>query len=210
MGDLIAIPRPSADVDVPGVCSAIEAWADDVTDVAAIKDARARLSAIDTYIAQTSTTGRKTVAAAMLRLETRIGELIGAVSERERTDLNPALSVATDSLTKDERHDFREMAKHADVVEDVIANSTDANPPSRRKVLTEIKHTKQQAEFDAITAEAERLRPVLEAAAASTPDWACPTWVVTVRLEAIDEADVRLCLPDDAQIISMQQEVAAA
>ena len=47
----------------------------------------------------------------------RIGQLLGRVDERQRTDLDPALSQASDSLDKDERHRFRKLAEHADVVE---------------------------------------------------------------------------------------------
>ena len=68
----------------------------------------------------------------MRHLEMRIGELLGPPTPGERTDINP--SVATDRLSKDERHDFSQMAAHPEVVEEVIAESTDDEPASRRKV----------------------------------------------------------------------------
>jgi hypothetical protein len=70
----------------------------------------------------------------MRRLEVRIGELLGDPRPGERTDL----SFASDGLTPNERHYFRTMAAHADVVEDVIAESTDEEPASRRRVLGEL------------------------------------------------------------------------
>jgi len=45
----------------------------------------------------------------------RIGQLLGGTSQGQRVDLEH--SVATESLNKDERYDFRKLAEHADVVE---------------------------------------------------------------------------------------------
>lgn len=70
-----------------------------------------------------SSEGRARVAAAMRRLEVRIGELLGATSAGKRHDLEP--SGVTEGLSRHERHEFRRMAEHPDVVEDVIADSTD-------------------------------------------------------------------------------------
>lgn len=68
--------------------------------------------------------------AAMRRLEVRIGELLGPADNRGPATLGRDLG-----LGPDERHDFREMASHPEVVEAVIAESTDEEPASRRKVL---------------------------------------------------------------------------
>lgn len=42
------------------------------------------------------------------------------------------------SLTRQQIYEFRQMAKHPDIVEKVIAESTDDSPASRRKVLRAI------------------------------------------------------------------------
>ena len=60
-------------------------------------------------------------AATMRRLEVRIGQVLGkAKPGRPETS-----SVIEDSLTKDERHAFRQMADNAEVVEEIIAESDD-------------------------------------------------------------------------------------
>lgn len=135
----LVVPSPSPAVDVYGLCSSIESQMVHIFDVGQLKDAAARLSAIDQYIARTSTEGRKQVQETMRRLEARCGWLLGPAAPNGKG--SPASgSVATDPspLTKDERHEFRQMAAHPDVVEQVIAESTDAEPPSRKKVLDAI------------------------------------------------------------------------
>jgi hypothetical protein len=79
-------------------------------------------------------------------VEVRIGELLGPTVERERTDLK-GLSIANDSLTKDEGHAFRLLAvgkltcqrgpdgrdtnPYADSVEDLVpAQRLGPNPGS--------------------------------------------------------------------------------
>ena len=101
-----------------------------IFDVGALKDAAARLGAIDEYLNRTSTEGRKQVQETMRRLEARCGWLLGQ-------GIPGAHSSATEGagLSKDERHAFRKMAANPEVVEQVIAASTDARPPSRSKVL---------------------------------------------------------------------------
>lgn len=146
MNAALTIPRPGAGIDVHGICQQIETWATDTTDIGELHEAKAKLSAIDSYIAQTSIEGRSTVSATIRRLEVRIGEVIGAGSRGgDRGNQHTGgKSTATDlPLSKDERSDFRNMAANADVVEDVIADSTDEQPASRRKVLDEIRHRNQ-------------------------------------------------------------------
>jgi hypothetical protein len=70
----------------------------------------------------------------MRRLEVRIGQLLGPASRggdrksdqvnRDELDLSPQ-----------ERNSFRKMAEHPEIVDAVIAESSDDEPPSRRKVL---------------------------------------------------------------------------
>lgn len=78
------------------------------------------------YTPYTSTTVRARVDAAMRRLEVRIGELLGP-SQHGGDRKSDARQVDHDrlDLSKDQRREFRRMADHPEVVEDVIAESTD-------------------------------------------------------------------------------------
>jgi len=98
-----------------------------------LRDAGHKLEAIRTYLARTSIEGQARVSASERRLEVLIGELLGPASMAGPGRGKP--SFANDGLTRNERSDFRSMAENADVVEEVIAESTDEKPASRRKVL---------------------------------------------------------------------------
>lgn len=50
-----------------------------------------------------------------------------------------------DGLTKQQRYEFRLMAEYRDVVERVIAESTDEDPATRAKVLRAIRDARGQA-----------------------------------------------------------------
>lgn len=137
----LSIPRPSAGIDVHGICQQIESWSESCTDIGEMHEVKAKLSAIDQYIAQTSTEGRAAVSATVRRLEVRIGVVLGEAKPGNPTGANQhgGTSAAPDvPLTKHERSEFRKMADAADVVEEVIAASTDDKPASRAKVLGEI------------------------------------------------------------------------
>lgn len=128
--------EPSSLVAVEDQCSQIEAYAETCGSVPELRDLSNRLAAIDEYLNRTSTEGRARVAAAMRRLEARIGEL------DDKRKPGPSSSVATDELTRHERYEFRQMAEHPEVVEEVIAESTDEVPASRRKVMERIREAK--------------------------------------------------------------------
>lgn len=131
----VAIPDPAStpDIQITRLCTDITAWAAGADDIDAVKEAKARLEAIDLYIARTSSAGRAEVAATLRRLEVRIGQLLGPAEVGSH-------SSATEGpgLTKDQRHEFRQMAEHPDIVEQTIAASSDDKPASRRQVLTKI------------------------------------------------------------------------
>lgn len=135
----IVIPEPTAALDYPvaSVCADIVMWAKTVDDIAAIKQAKVKLEAIDLYLERTSVTGRAEVAATMRRLEVRIGVLLGdaQIGGDRRSD---QVHRDVPDLSRQERHDFRRMAAQPDLVEEIIARSTDAKPASRRQVLGEI------------------------------------------------------------------------
>lgn len=139
----LAIPQPSQLVDVLNLCQSIEAQLAEVNDVAMLKDAAAKLRAIDEYVALTSSEGRSAIAITVRRIEVRVGEVLGAAVEgRPSTESSVATEVSV--LTKDERHDFRQMAAHPDIVEAEIAKSTDEKPVSRRQILHAIQAKKQE------------------------------------------------------------------
>lgn len=144
----LAIPRPSADVDVFDLCQQIEAHAEQVTDIPELQNAKAKLSAIDAYLERTSVEGRARLAATMRRLEVRIGELLGPAERTGRPASGEVSPASETSLTPNERRDFRDMAEHADEVEAAIAESTDEKPASRRGVLTRIRKTPEQIAVD--------------------------------------------------------------
>ncbi|MGD9798884.1 MAG: hypothetical protein AB7V15_12310, partial [Acidimicrobiia bacterium] len=167
MTDLVlAAPEQTSLATIDDQMAGVEAWVEQVTSIPELQDAGHQLTAIAAYLEGRSRDGLARVEAAKRRVEARIGDLLGPTSPGRRP------SVATegaDDLSKDERHEFREMAEHPDVVEEVIAASTDDSPPSRRKVTTAIKDRK---------------------AAAPTPDDA--EVALIVRRRAITEQLVRL------------------
>lgn len=130
---------PSAQVLTPAAvaeyASVIVEWAESSDSVDEVRDAANKWAAITEYIRRTSTQGVAAAEGAMRRLEVRVGELLGPAPAPGRP--NKETSVTTD-ISRDARSEFRKMAANADVVEEVIANSTDDEPPSRRKVLGEI------------------------------------------------------------------------
>lgn len=130
----------SAALDVIGWCRAAEQWAADEEDVTAIREAQRRLSMIDRYLATKSDEGRREVAAAMRRLEMRIGELLGPAERGgDRRSDQVDRDLLDDGLTRYERRDFRDMAEHRDEVEQIIDESSDEHPASRRSVLAAIR-----------------------------------------------------------------------
>lgn len=141
---LSAIPQPSQLVDVLTMCQSIEAQLPYVDDVAVLKDGAAKLRAIDEYVALTSSEGRQAIAATVRRIEVRVGEVLGRVEFGERTDLQPSVVTEGSALTKHERHDFRQMASHPEIVEAEIAKGSDEHPTSRRQVLQAIREQRRR------------------------------------------------------------------
>lgn len=143
----LAVREPSSLVEVDDQCAAVEAWAERCDSIPELRDASNRLAAIREYVERTSMEGRARVEAAMRRLEVRIGALLGPAKPGPRQS-----SIATeDSLSPDQRHEFRKMAEHPGVVDEVIADSDDASPPSRRKVMERVRQIaeRQQKKADA-------------------------------------------------------------
>lgn len=149
--------EPTSLVQVDSQCASIEQWAEQCDSVPELRDATNKLAAIDQYLARTSTEGRSRVAAAMRRLEVRIGDLLGPAE-------NPAGKSIPheESIPANRRHEFRQMAAHPDVVEDEIDQSTDAAPASRRKVVDAIRQRTQRRPVDEWTDEERDLRRQLD------------------------------------------------
>ncbi len=162
---LPAIPEPSAlDVATVGALGAeLLTWAESTDDVAAVRDAANRWAAITEYVRRTSREGVAEAEAALRRLEVRVGQL------NERPGQGSRTSAHAQKLEPSRAREFAEMADHADVVEDVIAESTDADPPSRRKVLTRIRERKQAAETATARAEDRQWAADLRERAGSDP-----------------------------------------
>lgn len=99
-------------------------------DIGAARELTRRLEAFRRYL--TDREGRDMVAAETRRTELLIGQLLGPVEAGERTDLRP--SHASEGLSKDDRRRFRQLAEHADAVEEALA----AGVVSRKALLERI------------------------------------------------------------------------
>lgn len=148
--------EPGSLVQVEDQCQMVEAWAAQCDSVPELRDAGNKLSAIDEYLARTSTDGRARVALAQRNLEARIGDLIGpGIPGRPPADNPNHGKGLDDGLNDRQRSEFRQLAGNRDVIDDVAAESTDDDPPSRRKVMKAIKQqTKPQR--SPLAADAER------------------------------------------------------
>lgn len=161
MTDLVPFIEPSAELDVPAECDAAEVWAATCDSVPELRDVTAQLDAVAAYLASTATDGRNRVAAAKVRLQARIGVLIGPAepgggnhgnqhtarpSSANQQVARP--SSAPDGLSRDDRSDFRRMAAHPDAIDTVAAESSDADPVSRRKVITRIREQPSKADIE--------------------------------------------------------------
>lgn len=133
----LAIPQPTSLVEVETRCDQIDAFWPQCETVAHVQEGQAILAAWDEYLARTSKDGRARVAASMRRGEIRIGELLGAAEVGRNQHSEPSFATEP-SLNHQQRHEFRQMAQNPDLVEDVIAESTDEQPASRRKVTKRI------------------------------------------------------------------------
>jgi hypothetical protein len=176
---LPALPPPAAitPAEVDEYAVAVERFADDCDDIAAVTDTKNRWAAITEYIRRTSRDGVNRAEVAMRHLEQRVGLLIKA--KREAGELatahRPSGSVEVSTLPNIglDRHDAAEfvaMAEHPEVVEAVIAESSDDAPATRNKVRTAIREHKQrqvesQAEQDlAVEIEQRGLRTLTDPA----------------------------------------------
>lgn len=184
----LAVVEPSSLVQVDEQCTSIEVWAEQPDrTIAELRDAGHKLAAIDEYLARTSTEGRARVAATQRRLEVRIGVLLGPASPNGKGSGSIAID-PSEALSKDERSAFRKMAEHPDVVDDVIASSTDEQPASRRKVVDKIKEIVRN-EVDKAAAAREDKKALADVAAGA----AATGWDMDEDRQAARGAFARLC-----------------
>ena len=184
----LAIPQPSQLVDVLNLCQSVEAQLPHVDDVAALKDAAAKMRAIDQYVALTSTEGRQAIAATVRRIEIRVGEVIGQAAIG-RPSGETLVTTNVSELDARERHDFRQMAAHPDIVEAEIARGTDERPTSRRQVMLAIReHVRNEDEALARDFEQRGLQPMTDpAAVAANKSWiAMDAAVASVIRQVLD------------------------
>ena len=163
-GEIVPVStEPTSLVAVAFQCASIERWADTCDSIPELRDANNKLAAIDEYLNRTSTEGRARVAEAQRHLEVRIGTLLGPADLGGDRKSDQFTREVTD-LSANERSQFRAMADNADVVDAVVAESTDEAPASRRKVMKAIKQRvrKQPVPLTEEELEAERLEAELE------------------------------------------------
>lgn len=144
MNNLPAIPEP-ATTPVPALldaCEAVVAWADSCDDIGLVREVHDRMAAIAEYLARQD--HARAAQTAMRRIEVRIGELLGPGAGPGRPPGNSP-HAANSGLPNNRASEFRKMAAHPEVVEEVIADSTEQAPPSRSKVLDAIKQLEQVA-----------------------------------------------------------------
>lgn len=199
----LALPEPQQleVAQLRELAAQIVLWAESVEDVSVVSDAAAKWAAITEYVRRKSMDGVADAEAALRRLEVRIGRLLGPAKVGAHSS-----AIEGADLTPDARSQFRQLAEHGVLVEAVIAESTDANPPSRRKILTAIARKKDEADLAAALADGARLAPViLDAIAALPVDDGIGDWIVTLRFTATHIDDVRFALPDNAEVISIKE-----
>jgi N6-adenosine-specific RNA methylase IME4 len=126
----LSIPQPQHVVP-RDFADKVKAWTEIQDKLEHLRETDRKLAALIGYLGDREQ--RAQVEAARRWVEVRIGQLLGRVEIGQRTDLEP--SPVGEGLDKHERHEFRKLAEHADVVERTIASGN----VSRAAVLGAIK-----------------------------------------------------------------------
>lgn len=103
-------------------------------DISAIEDARDRLRAIEQYLRGKQM--HRPAMGAQRRLEARIGQLLGETANGRRHDLEPSRVKEGDDVAKNDRSDFRVLARALDGAADL---TPDEWRMSRRALVALIK-----------------------------------------------------------------------
>jgi hypothetical protein len=125
------IPHPGDDLVPEGWWqSTVVPWADEQASIDDVASATAHIVGL---IGAYRTLGSDTLELTKARryLELRWGQLLGDVTERQRTDLDEDLSHAGDSLSKDDRLRFRQLASGRDQVFELLEHATDPDDITR-------------------------------------------------------------------------------
>lgn len=156
----LALPEPASitPAQIPGICMAVEAEALATDDVQVITEMHARWSAVTEYLALKSRDGIAQAEATKLRLLARIGELSPAGptgrAAAKSTRFDPDAGNETPPLSPNRLTEARHLAANPDLVADVIAESTDAAPPTKAEVMRRIRdHTPRPAARELTEAE---------------------------------------------------------
>lgn len=144
----LAIPRPQEVTSARELCESIELALPNVDDPVALLEGRAKLLAVESYLARTTKVGKARMEATARRIEMRVGEVLGEALPNGGNSRNGSpVGDPLVNLRKQEVNKLRLLAAHRDITERVIANADDTAPASRRKVLEAIRiHLAQQKE----------------------------------------------------------------
>lgn len=148
MSASLAIPDAHDVVSPVAMCESVELRLPYIDDTSALMDGRAKLLAIEKYLAMTSKVGNARIEATARRIEMRVGDVLGDSPHGGDRRSDQVSNVRLDrSMPRNSLHRLRMLAAHRDIVERVIADSDDTKPPSQNKALQAIRdHIDEQKE----------------------------------------------------------------
>lgn len=145
-------PKSITPAEIAHFGQQVEAAAAGTTDPHVVNDLSNRWAAITEYLRRTSTEGLKQAEATKIRLLARIAELTPKQPRGPKPHHGNPIFIGADKnsdpLPKDRMVEARKIAEHPDIVERVIEESTDADPPTKAKVIREIKTHQRRVEAD--------------------------------------------------------------
>jgi N6-adenosine-specific RNA methylase IME4 len=122
-----SIPKPEL-ADVPTFIAQVaelRKWSHEHRDIEWADEIRRRIAGFEKYVKDRDS--RRKLAGEQRRTEIVIGDLLGPVEERQRTDLTvPAQEQL--QVKRTQRHEFRQLAEHASEVEALIAEGVVSRP----------------------------------------------------------------------------------
>lgn len=182
----------------------VVAWAEQIEDVAEVREMSDKWAGIIEYARRKSKDGIAQAEAALRRLELRVS----ALTETAPVGRPPETASAQAISDRNERSYLNQIREHPEIVERVIAESTDDSPPSRRKVITAIRDTRVRQDIDAELAEAREHAPALRSAIAALPDES-RTYLVTIRIKSHPDFLERR-LPIGFEVVAITEETNVA
>lgn len=191
----LALPEPATitPAQIPEFCRVVEAEALATDDPEVVAEMHARWSALTQYMAVKSRDGIAQAKATELRLLARIGELTPPAPRGGPPDRGKQSTDAGGLLPPNRLTEARHLAAHPDVVDEVIAEGTDAAPPTKAEVIRRIRE-RHQRPARTLT-EDELIAKETEQADERTRDrlrQAVIGWISIVTLPTNDRRDVIL------------------